>query len=211
MNKKLVKASLAGAAVVALFAAGGGTFAAWSDFAVAADQNVGAGELVLTLEGPNGVEAVQHASFGNFAPGEGKDVTRYLTSQQGDAVPTANLSVTLKNLSNADNGCSSASEAAEDPGCATQTTTGGEFGKYATVKIESGMPAVGESNCGHVTYTEKWNGTLNAARNTSIALGSLSNGDHMCMRATITLPHDAPNATQGDSSAFDWRFDLVQP
>ncbi len=213
MNKKLVRGSLAGVAAIAL-AAGGTTFAAWSDFANVTGNTAGAGELVLKIGGPNGTEAVQHASFGNFAPGEGQDVTRYLASQQGDAVPTAGLFVTMKNLANADNGCSSNSEAAEDT-CESETSTGGEFGQAANIKIQVTGPTTA-GNCGangsaSLPWSTVYDGTINALAGHQQSLGTLSDGQGVCVRSTVTLPHDATNNTQGDSSAWDWRFDLVQP
>jgi predicted ribosomally synthesized peptide with SipW-like signal peptide len=213
MNSKLVKASLAGVAALAL-AAGGSTFAAWSDFADVTGNSAGAGELVLNIEGPNGQEAVQQASFGNFAPGEGQDVTRYLASQQGDAVPTANLSVVMNELKNADNLCSSNSEAAEDS-CEFEDAAGGEFGQSANIKIQVTGPTTagscGQAGSATLPYSEVYNGSINGLAGISQALGSLSDGQGVCMKSTVTLPHSATNNSQGDSATWDWHFDLVQP
>ncbi len=208
MNKNIVRGGLAGIAVLAL-AVGGSTFAQWSDSQTAEDQNAGAGKLVLELKGPNGIEAVQHADYGNFAPGEGKDVTRFLMSKQGDAVPLADLFVTMRGLQNADNGCSSDSEdTAESGACTGETTSGGEFGKDAQIKVEASGPTT--SNCGNVSYSTVYNGNLNQLHNNQVDLGAVDNGEGICMRSTVTLPYSSGNDTQGDSANWDWQFDLVQ-
>lgn len=95
MNTKLLKASLATAAVIAL-AAGGGTFAAFSDFGNVNGNSVGAGFLKLDL-GPNGT-GIAPLDFGNFAPGSGTGRQIWVASNNGDSVPNAHLFITLKNL-----------------------------------------------------------------------------------------------------------------
>lgn len=207
MNNKLAKAGIAGVAAIAL-AATGSTFASWSDFGIVEDNSVGAGELVLDLNGGNGSEPAIPVSFGHFAPGEGSTNMRYLASKQGDAVPLADLSVTMKDLVNKDNLCSSNSEALEDT-CETEDGGGGEFGAKANIVIGASGPTTA-GNCGHVTYTTVYDGTINGLSGNKQTLGQLSNGDGICVKATVTLPDTAPNNTQGDSSEWNWRFDLVQ-
>ena len=66
MNKKLIKASVAGAAALAL-AAGGTTFASWSDFGSISD-NLGGG-IMISQACPNAGSGSTALDFDNLAPG----------------------------------------------------------------------------------------------------------------------------------------------
>lgn len=212
-------------AVVAL--AAGTTLAFWSDFDIITGNSVGAGKLQLVVEGGNG-GAQETFDFGNMAPGEGSDRTRYLASNDGDSVPDGSLSLTLQNLADQENGCETNSEAVAEgateaqaaagnysnAACNAETTSGGEFSQQANIKIEATDPTTA-GNCGQagsasLPWNEVYNGGLASAFGSSITLGDVAPGEGRCVRMTVSLPTSANNASQGDSSTFDVRFDLAQ-
>ena len=114
MNGKLIKASVAGAAVVAL-AAGGGTFAAWSDFGNVAGNSVSSGFLKLDLNAGHGSAPLD---FSRLAPGMNSFRTIWVASNDGQSVPNANLTITFKNLQDTAAPCAtSLGKATADAGC----------------------------------------------------------------------------------------------
>ena len=109
IKTKFLVAGVAALAVAGL--AGGGTFAAWSDFNVQSE-TAQAGHL--TLDMGKSVEVGSQPL--KLAPGINRYRTFYIASNDGDSVPNGNLSVTLKNLVDKENGCANNGEAdAEDP------------------------------------------------------------------------------------------------
>ena len=240
MNSKLVKASLAGAAAIAL-AAGGGTFAAFSDFGSVTGNSVGAGILKLDLSDGNGT-AVQNLAFGNLAPNMGSDRATYIASSDGSSVPPADLYVTLSHLTNSDNGCASLSESTADPTCGNVGDTG-ELSRVLNVRVESYLPPTtpgqtceSVANAGipaasviNASVIQNEIGSLSdpANMNTQFLISDplhpLTAGHGVCVAFftywpknqdpahsfdSATLPTD--NAAQGDSLAFDVKYDLVQ-
>lgn len=114
MNSKLVKASLAGAAAIAL-AAGGSTFAAFSDFGNLNGNSVGAGFLKLDLNAGHGSAPLD---FSKLAPGMNQFRTIWVASNDGQSVPSANLAITFKDLQDTAAPCNtSLGKASADPGC----------------------------------------------------------------------------------------------
>lgn len=97
MNSKLMKAGLAGAAAIAL-AAGGSTFAAFSDFGNINGNSVGAGFLKLNLSASNTGGNTASLDFQKLAPGSYTGRTLWIASNDGQSVPDANIFVTLHNL-----------------------------------------------------------------------------------------------------------------
>ena len=83
MNKHIVKGGLAGVAVLAL-AAGGSTFASWSDYDVLGGSQAGAEELALNLGEPNS----QNFDNMKLAPGVGSDYEFVVTSRTGEPLIT---------------------------------------------------------------------------------------------------------------------------
>jgi|GEM_PF-5268476 len=109
MKKTLLGSVAAGALAITLI--GGGTFAAWSDFSVQ-HETVGAGHLTLNVGSSYEVGSEPL----NLAPNMNRYRAFYIASNDGDSVPNGNLSVTLKNLVDNENGCANNGEAdAEDP------------------------------------------------------------------------------------------------
>jgi predicted ribosomally synthesized peptide with SipW-like signal peptide len=110
VNKKTLWGGIAvGAAALGL--AGGGTFAGWSDFNVRSEQ-VAAGHLTLGV----GTSYEVGSDPLDLAPGINRYRAFYIASNDGDSVPNGNLAVTLKNLTDTENGCENNGEAdAEDP------------------------------------------------------------------------------------------------
>lgn len=225
MNKHIVKGGLAGVAVLAL-AAGGSTFASWSDFDQINGNKTEAGHLKLDLDSTG---AINNVGGQAIAPGEFRTIDFMVASADLDGVPLADLSMKIMNLQDQDNGCgSSNSEQALDPGCATQTNDGGEFSQQGYVRIRYTNPApesavtFGGNNCsapgGYVNsvgYTPaNDNNSENYPKLNSLggsqALGSLAGDQAVCVRVDLGLPESATNIVQTDSSTFDLQFDLVQ-
>jgi predicted ribosomally synthesized peptide with SipW-like signal peptide len=130
MNRKLILGAVAGVAAIGL-AVGGTTYAAYSDFGDVNGNSIGAGILKLDLTSGTGGAATAF-SFGNLAPDNlNSNRAVYIASSDGSSVPPADLYVTLQNVKNYDNGCSSASEAQDDPGCLTADKTSADPAKQA--------------------------------------------------------------------------------
>lgn len=238
MNHKLIKASLAGAAVIALVA-GGSTYAAWSDFGNITGNQAGAGILKLDLTSGSGGAAAA-LNFGNLAPGMQGGKAVYIASSNGNSVPPADLYLTIQNVKDIEDGCSSSnSELAADPDCAN-TANPGELSRVLNVRVESfkanslaecqaylGDPGTGPVINAAVISNEV--GSLADPANVnhqfliSDAANPLTAGQGVCLTFFTywpkvqdpahsydgsTLPAD--NAAQGDSVTFDSHFDLIQ-
>lgn len=228
MNHKLLKASIAGAAVIAL-AAGGSTYAAWSDFQTVTGNETDAGHLVLSLDSTGTISNVGGQSI---APGQSHTFDAYLASSDLDGVPSGDLSLQIKHLVDNENGCASNSEKVADPTCAAANDPG-EFSSQGYMRIRYSDPAPvsqitwnpatstcsapGGSAAHSYGYSPPSDNTetdfptlaaVNAAG--SIPLGTLPPNSGVCISITMGLPTTATNAVQGDSSQFDLEYDLVQ-
>jgi predicted ribosomally synthesized peptide with SipW-like signal peptide len=145
MNKKIVRGSLAGVAVIA-FAAGGGTFASWTDSGTIDDNHVGAGFLRLDLNGQDG-SAVAPLNWGRLAPGMVNVRTVWLASNDGDSVPSAKLKATFYHLDDQENSCSSNSERLADPSdCDGNAADTGELSHILSFQT-SYYPGLSEHQC----------------------------------------------------------------
>lgn len=221
MNKKLMKASIAGAAALAL-AAGGSTMAAWSDFGVEST-GAGAGMLKLIVSDRDGSgPTIQPFSL---APGQNKYQEFFLASADADNVPNGVLTARIKNLVDTEDDalCTTNSEAIAEgsgtngAGLPTNLSicgAGGELSSQATVQILKSAPVANKSFCENTgiygSTTPSGTGLLNAQPAKTFQLGTLAPGEGVCVRMEMSLPSSADNATQGDLAAFDWHFDLVQ-
>ena len=237
MNSKLVKASLAGAAAIAL-AAGGGTFAAWSDFQTVTGNETDAGHLVLNLPGTSG--PITNVGINSIAPGQARTIDYFLTSADLDGVPSANLTMKVKDLADQENGCASNSEAVAEGASVAEAQSGdysnaacnavadaGEFSSQAYMRVRYSDPATaaGAWDPSHhectlpVTHSAGYAPASNndttiyprlASFTTAAPLGTLTAGQGVCVRIDIGLDPNASNATQGDGSTFNLQFDLAQ-
>ena len=222
MNKKLIKASVAGAAAIAL-AAGGTTFAAWSDFGVTSS-TAGAGIMKLNVSSAQGSNnAVPRF---NLAPGQNKFQEMYLASADGNNVPVGELTAKIQRLVDIEDGttCTTNSEAIaegsaiDERGLPTQPSVCnpvGELSSEATVQLLYSDPVATPAQCpntGIYTKVAAFSGTTLAnISGKTISLGDVAKGMGVCLRAEMTLPFaSATDASQGDDVAFDWRFDLAQ-
>jgi hypothetical protein len=229
MNSKLIKASLAGAAVVAL-AAGGGTFAAWSDFYQGATNTVGADVLALTVN-PSATRTFDDVKL---APGQARDYAFYVASRNGVTVPAADITMTIKNLTGHENGCDSNSEASDETaGAITDKTAptapcnnlsgAGQFAQQATYYVQADkVSSPADCNGSYATNQVLGNQILSSMNNVPVSLlpagVHLAGGEGVCVLAHIFMQHDSGdtagqtvnNASQGDSATFDIRFDLTQ-
>ena len=209
MNKTLVKASVVGAAIVAL--AGGSTFAAWSD---SGEESTGDGLLKLNLSGRDG-STIDVQPF-RLAPGENQFQEFYIASADAANVSNGALSMTLRALDDIEGG---------GPGCTTNSEdvaegdTGdcgaeGEFSEQATVQILVSHPVSTPGSCpnsdGHGSNSPRGTGTLASLEGVTLALGEVGPDEGVCVQAYMWLPEDATNASQGDEASWDWRFDLTQ-
>ena len=238
MNKKLIKASVAGAAAIAL-AAGGTTFASWSDFAQVDDNSAGAGILRLDLTGGN----TDSASIGwdnvRMKPGGTEERVMYIASNDGDSVPKGKLKMTISDLLETEaNGfkadkvtpgtglsdgslCTTLSEkVAEGGSCGTP----GEFLKEGIVTVRYSTPGVLPAGvdpeaCDNAlsfpddasTFYRLWDGEdKSPLNNKQFDMGTVAPGEGVCAIIEIVFPASASNASQGDTASFDMRFDLNQ-
>lgn len=210
MNKKLIKASVAGAAVVAI-AVSGSTFAAWSDFGEEST-GAGAGILKLNLSDRDGTSSGV-APF-SLAPGQNKTQEFFLASADAANVPTGALTGKIQNLVQIEDGgpaCTTNSEeVAEGGACGTV----GELADEMTVQILASGPVANAASCpntgGYGSTSPSGVGTLANRANTVFNLGELDAGEGVCVRMEAKLPVSATNASQGDEVTYDWRFDLTQ-
>jgi hypothetical protein len=210
MNNKLIKGSLAGVAALAL-AAGGTTFAAWSDYG---EESTAAGAGILKLN----VSAREGTSSGvepfSLAPGQNKFQEFYLASADDANVPVGALTAKIQNLLDIEDGgpgCTTLSEQdAEGGACGTE----GELADQATVQILVSDPVADASSCPNTgiyhSATPSGTGTLASQPAKTFQLGNVSAGEGVCVRMEMSLPASATNASQGDDVTFDWRFDLAQ-
>jgi predicted ribosomally synthesized peptide with SipW-like signal peptide len=217
MKNKLVKASLAGVAAIAI-AAGGSTYAAWSDFDTITGNHVGADKLSLKIGQAN----TQSLDNLKLAPGGQSDYEWVVASREGETVPAAALTLSLTNLVGTEDGCTStSSELAADPDCGV-LSSGGEFTKEALVNVLVSKPT---TDLAHACDLPRGSRLVRVPMN-QVAAGApidllgkdstgapitLAKGEGICTVVTVTLPKDtATNASQGDSATFDLRFDLTQ-
>ena len=224
MNNKLLKGSLAGVAAIAL-AAGGTTFAAWSDFGL---QQTGAGAGMLKLDVSSNAPTQINVKPFELAPGKNKYQEMFLASANGDNVPVGALTARIVNLDDVEDGapgCTTNSEAkAEAPshldehGLPTNPSNDcgseGELSQQATVQIVASDPVPNPGSCpstgGYHAVTSSDTLAHQAAK-APFALGNLAAGQGVCVRVEMTLPFDSStDASQGDQSSWDWRFDLEQ-
>jgi predicted ribosomally synthesized peptide with SipW-like signal peptide len=224
MNKKILKGALAGTAVVAI-AAGGGTWASWSDFAQTGPDQAGAGHLILNVG--DGLLTQENMTL---APGMEKSVDFYIASNDGDSVPNGKLSLTMKDLVNHEDGCTAKSEAVAEginplvPGYNPSANCGdnspgnnnGEFGAQARIEIIQYGPS-SNGQCSSVApltgipnHVVKNFGYINSTVNNMYPVVDLAPGEATCVRLLVQMPTDANNASQGDSASWNVRWDLEQ-
>lgn len=214
MNK-FTKAGIAGAAALAI-AAGGGTYALWSDYVVDGNNNVGADQLQITLAGsPSGGNAAQFDKM-NFAPGEGFDQENVITGRiGGEDINVANAYVTFNMLDDAENGCGGTNaEAPVDPDCADADGEG-EFSDNAKVTTINVTRTTGNCSNADGTTLNKVvqasdNYTLASIDDQKLLLGELGDGEKFCVKMVMALPGTAGNAVMTDTSSFELRYDLEQ-
>jgi alternate signal-mediated exported protein len=239
MNHKLLKASLAGAAALAV-AAGGTTFAAWSDFSNINDNNVGAGVLKMTLN-PLSPNPGNDLTFDDLklAPGQYYERQVYVATNSGDSTPSAKLFFDVTRMTGAENGCDTNSEAAEDNCAAPTPDVDGDLLDEATLGVASYNPGPGNV-CTYdyaaagtqVTQESTWklkdvlaqsaNHELTtptpkpAVWNSALVDNTnLAPGEGMCVAIRVALPNTdngtpLGNKAQGDTASFDLRLTVKQ-
>ena len=227
MNSKLIKACIAGTAAVAV-AAGGTTFAAWSDFGTTSAA-AGAGYLKLNI-----TDEVVSSTALSLAPDKNQYLDFLLTSADSGNTPNGKLTVKVADLVDTEDtpgACTTNSESLLETGavggdCGTGAGTG-ELSDEVKVSVKTRAPVVG-TECNDLadnTFAEITPpvgtspigggnlpvlSTLFAADGTWTLDTSLTPGEGVCVRVRMFLPSTATNATQGDDAAWNWRFDLVQ-
>jgi predicted ribosomally synthesized peptide with SipW-like signal peptide len=224
MNKKIVRGSLAGVAVIAL-AAGGGTFASWSDFDQINGNETEAGHLKLDL---NSTGSINNVGSTSMAPGEFRTIDFMVASADLDGVPSADLSMKMLNLYDKENGCGSTSSEQAVDDCAAGDP--GEFSGQGYIRVRYTDPAAmsaitfANNNCSAPSGYTHSAGYTPANDNDAThyprlatfqssgdnGLGTLSGNQGVCVRVDIGLDDNATNAVQTDSSTFDLQFDLTQ-
>jgi alternate signal-mediated exported protein len=146
MNSKLMKASLAGVAAIAL-TTGGTTFAAWSDFGEVNGVEAAAGYLKLDVSSINGPTDANVTPL-SLMPGERKTQEFFISSADSGNTPDGDLSVTLNSLSDTEDTvgvCTTRSEGvAEGVNAGADCGTVGELSQQLRVDINKprSLPAV---------------------------------------------------------------------
>jgi predicted ribosomally synthesized peptide with SipW-like signal peptide len=219
MNSKLLKASLAGVAAIAV-AAGGSTFASWTDTGSISDNSVATGILKLNLNSKNGTSAVVPLNAGSLAPGMGWGTNVWIASSDGASVPSALLSVSVKNIRDFENGCGSTnSEAAVDSTCVSSLpgdgTLGGELSNALGTDLYAWTPATPGActeypGSGSPTVSLIHSSILKTKENQVLNIGVLNHGDGRCVRLEQYLPSTAGDNVQSDSVKYDLAFTLAQ-
>jgi hypothetical protein len=226
MNSKLIKATLAGTAALAV-AAGGSTFAAWSDIQVQS-MDAGAGILKLDLSSFNTVGQDGNVTPFQLTPGMRKTQDYFLSSADSGNTPDGALTLTYKNVVNSEDGatCTTNSEAIAEgspvdeqgePTNAAVCGTLGELGDQVRVDINRAAPVDGSCAAAVFTYDAagvvanfKTLSELDALADKSLVIDTLSAGEAVCLRVEMYLTDSATNSIQGDQVGFDWQFDLTQ-
>jgi len=220
MNSKLMKAGIAGAAVVAM-AAGGGTFAAWSDFSTQS-AGAGAGYLRLNVNGHDGTDTNAVQPF-NLAPGVHKTQTFWFTSADKYNVTHGKLTAYVDQLSDTEDTaagtCTTASEAAAE-GTTNCAANGGELSSEAQMFVGRALNVSSAADCQSWDASSPSNVLVGGSTlvkdvpNTAAApitvAPDLAPGDGACMVVEVTLPSSADNKVQGDDMSWVWHFDLTQ-
>jgi len=216
MDNKLVKASLAGVAALAI-AVGGSTFALWSDYADLTGSHAGADELTLVLGQPNS----QNFDDMHLAPGVGGDYEFVVASRQGDTIPTANLRMRLTDLVGHEDGCTSTNSEADVDGDCSNLSTPGEFIDEARIIVNASAPTTDANACDSGTHPrgsrqsaislkKLFDDTRSTPVNLLPAGTYLAPGERICVSMGLNMPTSASNASQGDSADFDLTFLLDQ-
>jgi len=235
MNSKLMKAGLAGAAAIAL-AAGGGTFASWSDFHTWSGNHAGAGTLTLSTNTPDS----QTFNVGNLIPGGVWTEDTYLLSNKTDSTPNGNLFVSLAGLTGHEDGCMGNTEAIDqatdaDGSCNSTDSNYNPNGQFPSdAKIFIKTLDASETTCGvapgdgseKAIYgvdpgaadqsQAKSLADLQAAGPQELLRFGVTDpalfhpGEGVCVETIVYLPKDVDNAVQGDSATFDITGTLKQ-
>lgn len=232
MNSKLIKASLAGVAAIAVAAAGGSTLASYSDFTDLTGNEAGAGVMKLTVSPNAGSQLLfDHVTM---APG-GIHYQRnvYVASNDGASTPSGQLFVSLTQLKGTEDGCDGNAEVLADPKCvnptSTDSTNSGDFIDDAVMQWTSyAVNAPGDCTASYApaskVVTGQHGGSLRSIAaavtpweltGNGTALGGanrsyLAPGQGLCVSFDISLGYSADNASQGDSASFITHFDLKQ-
>lgn len=207
MNKKILKAALAGTAVLAL-AAGGGTWSSWSDWSSVQGKG-GADQLALTITHP-GTQTFDNMKL---APGVGYDFEFVVANRTGTTIPLADLSMQLTDLVGHEDGCTStSSEAAVDGDCGDLTSPG-EFIYDGQLNINVSQPTTDPAACSSSHARGQLippTSLATLAGGAPVAIDSLAPGEYICVAMGLTMPKTAGNASQGDSADFAMKFMLDQ-
>jgi predicted ribosomally synthesized peptide with SipW-like signal peptide len=232
MNSKLIKAALAGVAVVAV-AAGGSTYAAWSDFTTITGNTLGAGILTLNVDANQGSDYT--FSQVKMAPGQINSVRNvYVASNDGTSTPNGKLFISIKDLVGHENGCDGNAEVLVDANCATTAASNpGQFVTTPLLQVSSyAVNSPGDCNQSYAptgkvvtaTYggTLAWwaaqttpreltgNGSTLLPAGTGVDKSVLQPNEGLCVSMAMSMWSGSDNASQGDSASFTSRFDLVQ-
>jgi hypothetical protein len=221
MNKKIVRGGVAGIAVLAL-AAGGSTFAGWSDSSTT-ESGAGAGMLKLNVEWDESTRA-DNQPF-SLAPGQNRYQYYFLASSDSDNTPTADLTVTLKDLVDTEDdlACTTNSERDAEGGTCDNP---GELSPQTRYSFKTmAAPVSSADECPNADQRVLYSQTAQVAGGGAFAAGNLNNapdkafllaedlepGQGVCMEVHMFMPEaTATNASQGDDASFDLVFDLFQ-
>ncbi len=206
MNK-FTKAGIAGAAALAI-AAGGGTYALWSDYYVDGGNNIGADRLAIEVEGV-GTNAVFNKL--DLAPGEKFDQENVITGRVGGAdINVAKAYVSFTDLTDTDNGCGSQSE--NDVDNCESPSDSGELSQNTHVVVHR-YDADCTSNLTRIVKSESNTTLAQLASQPRLFIGDMSDGQQYCLKMTIAIPEGtmgSNNIVMTDRSTFSMKYDLEQ-
>ena len=191
--------------LVAMLAAGAGTFAYFTDTETSAGNNFTAGTLDLeTCRNTFVIEGIQPSYTGHT--GESfYDGRIGIESYQNKGTCDGKAYVTITNISNTEG---------ENPESETDIVEPGDLGDHLKVTKfvwgTSFWPPTAPSSVTHINNTIVVNKTLKEIEGTPYLLGDLPAGKKYYAEFYWELPAGTGNDCQGDVVMFDWKLDLDQ-
>ena len=191
--------------LVAMLAAGAGTFAYFTDKETSAGNNFTAGTLDLeTCHNTIVIEGVQ-PSYTNHTGTSFYDGRIGIETYHNKGTCDGKAYVTITNINNTEG---------INPESETDTDEPGDLGDHLVVtKFVLGKNMCGGPHNAYVTNVIAEipvNDTLNNIENVTYKLGDLPAGKKYYAELYWELPADTGNDCQGDVVMFDWKLDLDQ-
>ena len=191
--------------LVAMLAAGAGTFAYFTDTETSAGNNFTAGTLDLeTCHNTIVIEGVQ-PSYTNHTGTSFYDGMIGIETYHNKGTCDGKAYVTITNINNTEG---------INPESETDTDEPGDLGDHLKVTKfvwgETLCGSAGNAHVGDIIANISVNKTLNEIEDIPYLLGDLPAGEMYYAEFYWELPADTGNDCQGDVVMFDWKLDLDQ-